>query len=205
MMMLHLLIHHSKHLVKKSLKKDFSPENLSLSVEQIKRIFGLIISYTLSLYFVKFLMLILIPIIYSNNNLTIITSSNDFTVMAHQKSEATKITPILSNHPNQFFRNLQEEEEYYSFEEIEEQTNRMLVFQSPEAFKKTNKVFIDDLFPLHVLYSNDFKTAFIIEFTGLRIFDISNMSNPKVIGSFAQSFNASSSAVLSPKKQSSIP
>ena len=131
-------------------------------------------------FVLKFLGLILTLYQAVNASLSI-ESSNVFAV---NPQESTIITPM------QFFQNPDEDIH-----------GRMLVYQPPESFRTSNRVFLEELSPMFVALSSDSKTAFVIQFkTGLFIYDISDQTNPKKISNCPILVSGPISAVLSPKK-----
>jgi len=60
-----------------------------------------------------------------------------------------------------------------------------------------------DMIPMHVLYSNDFKTAFVVHQSGVAVCNISDPSVPEIIGHFKdkESWDGYPSAAISAKNK----
>jgi len=90
--------------------------------------------------------------------------------------------------PNQqVFRHLKEE--------------RMLAAQKPLYFKEINEAYFDELYPFYVLRTNDLQTAFVVQVNAVEVYNVSDPTLPKKIGSYYKPAYRYPSAVLSPSNK----
>ena len=184
MMLFHLIVHLSKDLIKQITTKkddhsrDFQASGLTGKQMKLKALdmLTLLFHITISFYLFKFLMLI-----YSTYLVNIALNPSH-----PSTTPSLKASQIFALH-----RNLVQEDE--------EEAHRMLIPQRPLFLKVMNEVYLDDLFPLHTVFSKDVRTAFEVQGNGLGVYNLSDPAAPQKISTFNTTITSFPSAVLSPK------
>jgi len=190
-MVLHLTVHHFKDLVKKVSKKNSQKMESSVSPRITARnILSFVINYTICFYFFKLLVFAITMYFGSGEtSLTPMINSNEW---ANQQQQRTIMTVPMPKTNQELFQN---------FHDNRLMRGRMLASQKPLFLKVINEVYMDELFPLHTVFSNDFQTAFEVQVNGIGVYNISDPIAPKTLSVFQTTFVYFPSAVLSSKSK----
>jgi len=175
MMILHIGIHHFKFILKKKENELLVDKNGEPSA-QLRNILSSILYFTISFFILKFLVAICVSL-----------PSSNLEIQAEPQ-------PMIQTLDQQLLRRR------LDLEEVEEsELGRMLVAQKPAYLKTINEVYANKLHPLCVVYSNDFRTAFVVQREEVTIYNVSEPKGPNRLGFLSQNFLQYGSAVLSSK------
>ena len=156
MMILHIGVYHFKDIRTKKDQSQGKQQRTSVQprILTFQQIFWLVLCYTLTFYLIKF-------------PLAIFFTTSHPVSPVYRSTELPEITQPLRKF----------EEEAYGSEDF---GSRMLVVQKPSFYKVINEVEIEEFFPLLMIFTNDFRTAFEVDdFQSLVAFDTSDMKAPK--------------------------